>query len=111
MRKTLIAFAVLLGALSGTVQADVLTVPEAPSAAAIATPPRGASMSEVVKEFGEPAARHAPVGGGKRVHPPITRWDYPDFSVFFERKLVIDVVVKGVPMPIQNKDELQPASP
>lgn len=111
MRTTLIAFAVALGALSGTVQADVLTMPEGASAAAVVAPARGASMDEVLKQFGEPSARHAPVGGGKKVHPPITRWDYPDFSVFFEKKLVIDVVVKGAPMPIQNKDELQPANP
>lgn len=111
MRKTLIAFAVALGAFTGTVQADVLVVPEAPSTGAILAPSRGQSMAEVSRRFGEPAVRHPAKGGGKRVHPPITRWDYPDFAVFFERSTVIDIVVRGVPMPIQNRDELQPASP
>jgi len=111
MRITLIAFAVLLGALSGTVQADVLTVPDPVAPVTIVAPGRGDSMAEVTRQFGEPTAKHAPVGGGKKVHPPITRWDYPDFSVVFERTKVIDVVVKGAPMPVQNKDELQPASP
>ncbi|HSV84585.1 MAG TPA: hypothetical protein VLK85_35735 [Ramlibacter sp.] len=111
MRKTLIAFAVALGALSGAAQADVLEMPAAPSAAAVATPARGSSMGEVSRQFGAPSEKYAPVGGASRVQPPITRWDYPDFSVFFERSHVVDVVVKGVPMPIVNKDELQPASP
>ncbi|HUN27462.1 MAG TPA: hypothetical protein VMU67_14240 [Steroidobacteraceae bacterium] len=53
-------------------------------------PMRGARMSEVEKQFGEPATRHPTVG-----KPPITRWDYPDFSVFFERDRVIDAVVPG----------------
>ena len=29
-------------------------------------------------------------------HPPITRWNYAEFSVYFERSLVIDSVINRV---------------
>ncbi|HEY4340844.1 MAG TPA: hypothetical protein VGM97_12945 [Steroidobacteraceae bacterium] len=53
-------------------------------------PARGALMKTVEKQFGPPANRHPTVG-----KPPITRWDYPGFSVFFEGDRVIDTVVTG----------------
>jgi hypothetical protein len=56
----------------------------------IARPSRGMRMAGVERQFGEPATRHPAVG-----KPPITRWDYPAFSVFFEGDRVIDAVVKG----------------
>ena len=111
MRTTLLAFAVALGAAAGAAQADVLTLPEEPSAATVSVPARGSSMATVSRQFGEPSVKHPAKGGGSPQQPPITRWDYPAFSVFFERSAVINVVVKGAPMPIQNKDELQSASP
>jgi len=36
-----------------------------------------------------PAERHEAVG-----QPPITRWDYPTFSVYFENDRVIHAVAK-----------------
>ncbi|MBV8144870.1 MAG: hypothetical protein JO184_07675 [Gammaproteobacteria bacterium] len=57
-------------------------------------PKRGLSMDEVEKAFGAPTTRHATVGGAPH-QPPITRWDYSGFSVFFERDRVIDSVVVG----------------
>ena len=56
---------------------------------------RGATMEQVEKQFGAPANRHAAVGGGSQQQPPITRWDYSGFSVFFEHDRVIDSVVTG----------------
>lgn len=53
-------------------------------------PKRGMSMAQVEKHFGEPRERHPTVGT-----PPITRWDYDSFAVFFEKDLVIDAVVPG----------------
>jgi hypothetical protein len=55
--------------------------------AAIPQPSRGALMRTVEKEFGAPATKHPTVG-----KPPITRWDYANFSVFFEGDRVIDTV-------------------
>ncbi len=54
----------------------------------VARPGRGLSMSEVESRFGAPATRHPAVGA-----PPITRWDYPGFAVFFEHDRVIHTVV------------------
>lgn len=55
-------------------------------------PRRGLSMAEVERRFGAPAQKHAPVGGNRPQHPPITRWTYPEFSVYFEHSTVIDAV-------------------
>ena len=56
----------------------------------IARPSGGMRMEEVEHKFGEPTKRHPTVG-----KPPITRWDYPQFSVFFEGDRVIHAVVVG----------------
>jgi hypothetical protein len=58
-------------------------------------PKRGLTMDDVQKQFGAPLTRHPAVGGGAPQRPPITRWDYNGFSVFFEKDRVIDSVVTG----------------
>lgn len=58
-------------------------------------PKRGLTMDEVQKDFGAPVTRHPAVGGGSAHQPPITRWDYKGFSVFFEKDRVIDSVATG----------------
>lgn len=50
-------------------------------------PARGSSMASVEARFGAPATRSGPVG-----KPPITRWEYPDFVVFFEYDHVLHAV-------------------
>jgi outer membrane protein assembly factor BamE (lipoprotein component of BamABCDE complex) len=50
-------------------------------------PKRGSTMEQVEKHFGAPVNRHPTVG-----QPPITRWDYNGFSVFFEHERVIHAV-------------------
>jgi hypothetical protein len=50
-------------------------------------PKRGVTMHDVETHFGAPVERHPTVG-----KPPITRWDYAGFSVFFERDRVIHSV-------------------
>jgi hypothetical protein len=55
--------------------------------AGVDKPKRGITMTQVEAKFGTPATKHDAVG-----LPPITRWDYPSFSVFFERDRVIDSV-------------------
>jgi len=54
----------------------------------IARPSRGMTMHAVETKFGAPQDRHPAVG-----QPPISRWDYHGFAVFFENDLVIDAVV------------------
>lgn len=51
-------------------------------------PRRGMTMQRVEEVFGRPKKATHPVG-----RPPIVRWTYPTFVVFFERDIVIDIVV------------------
>ncbi len=60
------------------------------ASSSIARPGRGTTMREVKAKFGAPQKRYPAVG-----KPPITRWDYPAFSVFFEYNRVVDSVVHG----------------
>lgn len=107
MRKTFLLIAALGTGLVATARADVLTLPaDAPAAASLVD--RGMTKARVIESIGEPMRRHEPAGGDSARHPPITRWDYEGFSVFFEHTLLIDVVVKDAPAPLQNVDELQP---
>lgn len=75
--------------LAGAARADVLLIEgvEMSEQTADARPARGTSMERVASRYGEPTSRHAAVGD-----PPITRWDYPGFSVYFEGNLVIHSV-------------------
>jgi hypothetical protein len=56
----------------------------------IERPGRGMTMKTVEAKYGAPQQRHPAVG-----QPPITRWDYPSFSVFFEHEYVIHAVVNA----------------
>ncbi|MEO6185887.1 MAG: phosphodiesterase [Steroidobacteraceae bacterium] len=58
--------------------------------AGITLPQRGSSMTTVESRFGAPRERHAAVG-----KPPITRWDYNGFSVYFEYQHVVHAVAIG----------------
>lgn len=51
--------------------------------------PRGRSMEQVKANRGEPDEVRGPVG-----EPPITRWIYDDFTVYFEKDRVIHAVAQ-----------------
>ena len=51
-------------------------------------PTRGTNMAQVEQRWGPPQSRLAAVG-----EPPITRWIYGGFTVYFEHNLVIHSVV------------------
>ena len=74
------------------VHADVLLVDRVEKEAVLPVPQRGITMNQVLARYGEPAERIAPVGGNKPQHPPISRWIYGDFTVYFENDKVIDSV-------------------
>lgn len=84
--------------------ADTLRIPEA-GAADAGTPQRGMSMQQVEARFGAPETRHQQVGGGHPRRPPITRWDYPGFSVVFERQRVINTVRRDAETPPERNQE------
>ncbi|NIR30556.1 MAG: hypothetical protein GWN84_14850 [Gammaproteobacteria bacterium] len=58
------------------------------SAEGLPRPSGGMKMQEVVERFGEPRSRLSAVGD-----PPITRWVYDDFTVYFEYEYTITTVV------------------
>ena len=83
----------LLAAVTTTAQADVLlmdSIGAVPpnSASGVPRPHRGSSMTVVKGQFGEPESTKPAIGD-----PPITRWVYPAYTVYFEHEHVIDVVV------------------
>ncbi len=67
---------------------DVLLIDSVQSAPAIRTPPDGVNMATVRQQFGDPVSAEIPVG-----EPPISRWDYEGFSVYFEHDLVLHSVI------------------
>ena len=54
----------------------------------VATPARGMSMDQVATKFGSPVTKVPAVG-----KPPISRWQYPGFVVYFESDHVIHSVI------------------
>ena len=70
--------------------ADTLLLDGVQSEAATRTerPDRGESKASVEARYGEPSRMVAAVGD-----PPISRWEYPGFTVYFE----FDHVIHAVP--------------
>ena len=83
-----------LGVIStGTTFADVLVINEVvTSDDRPDLPQNGLTKDQVRQSHGEPQIEHPAVGD-----PPITRWDYPEYSVYFELDRVITAVVKPTP--------------
>ena len=50
---------------------------------------RGLSMQSVRAKWGEPRAKRGAIGD-----PPISRWDYPNYGVYFEYDHVVHAVQK-----------------
>ena len=88
----LLAFASTASAQQREVVGDTLLV-ERVQAEPGNLPSRGLTMAQVEARFGAPAQRLDPRGGQKRDWPPIHRWVYPGYTVYFERTRVIDVVL------------------
>ena len=89
MRKTVVAtigMACGLG-LAPSFAQNLQMVDPPPGQARGETPSRGTSMAQVEQRFGAPTERFAAVG-----QPPITRWVYPGFVVFFEYQHVVHAV-------------------
>lgn len=75
--------------VSSAALADELRTPRVTSESAD-RPARGMSMEKVEATFGAPTNRVSPIG-----EPPITRWEYPGFVVYFEHQFVIHTVGVG----------------
>ncbi|HLT04047.1 MAG TPA: phosphodiesterase [Pseudomonas sp.] len=96
MFRFAVLFALLLPLTS---QADTLRVPVGQQGDPnLPLPRQGDSQQAVEARHGVADKRHAAVG-----QPPISRWDYPGFSVYFESGKVIDSVRHPRPTPAQDQ--------
>ena len=84
-----VSAAALLLALGSLASADTVKVDGATARTDDGRPSRGMTQASVESKYGSPASVKAPVG-----EPPIARWEYADFVVFFEYDRVIHAVKK-----------------
>lgn len=80
--------AIVIGSASLAAVADELRTPAVSDQTN--RPARGMSMDKVEATYGAPSERLPAIG-----QPPITRWKYPGFEVYFEHQLVIHTVTIG----------------
>ena len=76
------AFGLLAGASAETVKMSGISAGEDGS-----RPTRGMTAARVESKFGSPASRKAAVGD-----PPISRWEYPTMTVYFEYDRVLSLI-------------------
>lgn len=86
--------AILLAAGSTVAHGDVVQVPPAAPGTEAAQiqmdlPVRGMNKQQVEARFGAPLEKIPAVG-----EPPISRWVYADYTVYFEHQYVIHTVLK-----------------
>jgi hypothetical protein len=91
-QQTLMIAVFLIMPLFGSAHAETVAVDNgiAVKDSGLATPTRGMTMTQVAARFGAPESKLPAVG-----KPPISRWEYPGFVVYFENDYVIHSVVAG----------------
>jgi hypothetical protein len=89
--RILTVFALFFGAF-GMSYADTLDMEGMAPDANSGRPTRGMTAASVESKYGAPQSKQAAVGD-----PPISRWEYTGFVVFFEYDRVIHAVVKRTP--------------
>ncbi len=89
MRHLKTLFAAASFVIATAASADVLLINAMREAANVPRPVNGMSMAEVESRFGAPTQKHPAIG-----QPPITRWDYDRYSVYFEHQTVLHSVVR-----------------
>lgn len=83
-----VALVATLTTIANPARSDVLLIEEVRESMRRDLPSNGLSKAEVRRRFGDPAREHAPVGD-----PPISRWEYEEYTVYFEHDLVLDSVL------------------
>ncbi len=90
----------LLGAAASQAETVVIPLGQQGKAWQVETPRKGITKDAVEARYGAPENRGGPVGD-----PPITKWDYEQFTVYFEHDHVIHSVVKFDPANPENRTE------
>ena len=88
-RKSPLSLGLAVLLFSAAVNAETVAVDNtiAVKETSVPSPVRGMTMEQVEAKFGQPATKQPAVG-----KPPITRWDYPGFAVYFEFNHVVHTV-------------------
>ena len=108
MKRYLTTLPLLALLACASAHADTLLIDRSQEKPATALPVRGQSMQQVQSQFGAPAEQLDARGGQKRQWPTINRWVYPQFTVYFEKQKVIDVVAnKAAPNEIGPKPPIR----
>ena len=86
---TRIVLALALALTAQIASADVLLIDEVRQSERMVLPTNGITKAQTEAKFGAPSKKLPAVGD-----PPITRWEYKDFNVYFEYDLVLFTVLK-----------------
>ena len=119
MGRMLPLFTAISLSMAATLQAETLEMPTesaapvstpAPAASgySVTLPGRGMNMTQVEEKFGPPLEKLPEVGD-----PPITRWEYSNYTVYFEYEFVINSILNstaGKPAP-ESLKAVVPAEP
>jgi outer membrane protein assembly factor BamE (lipoprotein component of BamABCDE complex) len=93
--RVLLSTVIVMLAATGTAYSDVLKLEGDNEASVVIMdnrPTRGMTQTQVLDLFGEPVMRNDPVG-----QPPISIWNYNNFSVYFENNIVLHTVNHSKP--------------
>ncbi len=95
LTQCLLSLLMILGGslLSAGASAEQVRIPigQQGDRQAVERPTLGMDMDMVRNRFGEPEQRFPARG-----EPPISRWEYPQFTVYFEGSVVLHSVLKPV---------------
>ncbi len=89
IKLRMVSAVVLLAGMAAMANAETVNMAGATAGSDDGRPTRGMTQASVESKYGSPVSVQAAVG-----EPPITRWIYADFVVFFEYDRVIHAVVK-----------------
>lgn len=91
-----------LSLFASPLHADVIKIPigEQNSDSNLQLPQRGMLREAVIKNFGKPLKEYPAIG-----NPPITRWSYDGFDVYFEYNHVINSVKHFTPKNNHSGDD------
>ena len=89
IRNSYLCLALLTATAAASADTLLLDGVEIATQTAEQRPARGVTMTTVESRFGAPSNRVGAVG-----EPPISRWEYPGFVVYFEHEHVIHAVVR-----------------
>ncbi|MFO7857693.1 MAG: hypothetical protein R6V11_02100 [Ectothiorhodospiraceae bacterium] len=89
LNASVLALVLITSTAAGAASAETLLINAVEDQEAAELPDRGVSKDQVREQYGQPAERHDAVG-----EPPITRWDYDDYSLYFEHDRLLHTVAR-----------------